>query len=223
MEVKVTCTSCYIHQASTSSSDGALTLDLIQEEDPAAPLEGVCSADGLDRPTRSKTDGALALRSAESSGKSRSLPRETAVVWEATPPSPVQKNRCASMDHILTCSDPGGATTGAATTGTAVCRLQRLIDRKLEETEQLLATLVRGTEKGAGAREREGWEEGGRSEAQRLLHEARLAWTQAQEVLEEVKNLRGLCQQLDPSPSSGPCPTPAPSPCPSPSPSSSNK
>lgn len=149
------------------------------------------------------------------------------MVWEATPPSPAQKNRCASMDHILTCSDPGGAKTGSAPTGTAVSRLQRLIDRKLEETEQLLAVLVRGTEEGAEVREREGREEGCRSEAQRLLHEARLTWTQAREVLEEVKNLRGLCQQLDPSPSSGTSPTPAPSPCPSPArsptPSSSNK
>lgn len=185
-----------------------------------APLEGVVTDNGLDRPPRSRTDGALALRSAEASGKSRSLPRETAVVWEAAPPSPAQ-NRCASMDHILTCSDPGRAKTGPASTGTAVSRLQRLIDRKLGETEQLLAALVKGGE--GGAREKEGWEEGGRSEAQRLLQEARLAWTQAQEVLEEVKNLRGLCQQLPPSPSSGPSPTPSPSPCPSPAPSSSNK
>lgn len=127
------------------------------------------------------------------------------------------------MDHILTCSDQGAAKTGAAPTGTAVSRLQRLIDRKLEETEQLLAELGRGSEEGGGARKKEGWEEGGQSEAERLLQEARLAWTQAQEVLEEVKNLRLLCKQLEPSPSSGPSPSASPSPTPCSAPSSSNK
>lgn len=191
-----------------------------------APLEGAAAADGPDRPPRSRTDGALVVRGAEASGKSRSLPREAAVVWETAPPTPAQKNRCASMDHILTHSDPGGIKTGATTTNTtttaaSVSRLQRLIDRKLEETEQLLVAVGREEGEGGGAGGRgargEGGE-GGRIEAQRLLEEARLTWTQAQEVLEEVKNLRGLCQQLDLSPSS--CPSPS---CPSPAPSSSTK
>ena len=80
-------------QASQSSSDGMLTLDLIQEEDGSSPeVGGIC-----DRPfrvdkdklhltpdcPRSKTDGALsAMTASEASGKSHSLPRETGAAWE---------------------------------------------------------------------------------------------------------------------------------------------
>ncbi|XP_067094849.1 pleckstrin homology domain-containing family O member 1b isoform X1 [Osmerus mordax] len=79
--------------ASQSSSDGMLTLDLIQEEDGSSPeVGGIC-----DRPfrvdkdklhltpdcPRSKTDGALsAMTASEACGKSHSLPRETGVAWE---------------------------------------------------------------------------------------------------------------------------------------------
>lgn len=168
-----------------------------------------------DCPPRSRTDGALSSRGAESSGKSRSLPREAVVVWETAAVTPAgrgltqaEKNRCASMDHILTRSDPESTKAGAAAAvpPTSVSRLQRLIDRKLEETEQLLAGVRKGEEGGAGGRGKETGD-GSRSEAERLLQEARLAWNQALEVLEEVKNLRGLCQQLDSSPCPSPCPT----------------
>lgn len=200
-----------------SSSDGALTLDLIQEEDSPCPLEGAVGCDnprtsldkslshlGLDCP-RSKTDGALSSRSNEASGKSRSLPREAAVVWE-TPQSGeglsvAEKNRCASMDHIVTHSEANVPKNKAASSPTscgvsvAVSRLQQLINKKLEETEQLLAGVQGGAE-GRGKGEESS--KRARAEAEKLLQQALLAWSQAQEVLEEVKELRALCRQLDP-------------------------
>lgn len=214
-------------QASTSSSDGMLTLDLIQEED-ALPPQGAdgCNTCRVDSDKslshlspdcpRSKTDGALYARAAEASGKSQSLPREVAAVWEQTPQPgkrlvSAEKNRCASMDEILTHSETKAAknkiavmacSPASAPTGTAapVSRLQELISQKLEKTERLL-TEVRG-EAGGEAGERakmKGKEstEGARAEAERLLREAAAAWNQAREVLEEVKELRVLYRQLD--------------------------
>ncbi|XP_070691294.1 pleckstrin homology domain-containing family O member 1-like [Pempheris klunzingeri] len=208
--------------ASTSSSDGMLTLDLIQEED-APPPQGAddCDAFGvhLDKAVhlsadcpRSKTDGALSARTTEASGKSQSLPREVAVVWEQTPQpgkrlTTAEKNRCASMDEILTHTETKAARNKTAPmtrspvstpSGTAapVGRLQELISQKLEMTEQLL-TEVRG---GAGgeAGEQVRMKEKEAAEAERLLKEAAAAWSQAHEVLEEVKELRALYRQLDP-------------------------
>ncbi|XP_042345758.1 LOW QUALITY PROTEIN: pleckstrin homology domain-containing family O member 1-like [Plectropomus leopardus] len=219
--------------ASTSSSDGMLTLDLIQEED--APVsQGADSCDrfrvdldkslshlGPDCP-RSKTDGALSAKTAEASGKSQSLPREVAVVWEHTGQTPqsgkrlttAEKNRCASMDEILTHSETKAAKNKTAATatrsptammnGTAapIGQLQELISQKLDKTERLL-TEVRGEAEGeAGERGKmKGKEstEGARAEAERLLKEASAAWSQAREVLEEVKELRALYRQLDSS------------------------
>lgn len=194
-----------------------LTLDLIQEEDTPSPL----GANGCDRfrvdsdkmPShlspdcpRSKTDGALSARTAEASGKSQSLPREVAVVWEQTGQTPqpgkrltpAEKNRCASMDEILTHSETKVAKNKtAALSGTTapISRLQELISQKLEKTEQLL-TEVRG-EGEAGERGRMKGKES--TEAERLLREAAATWSQAQEVLEEVKELRALYRQLDSS------------------------
>ncbi|KAM6936004.1 pleckstrin homology domain-containing family O member 1b [Lycodopsis pacificus] len=201
----------------SSSSDGMLTLDLIQEEDAPSPL----GANGCDRfrddsdktPShlspdcpRSKTDGALSARTAEASGKSQSLPREVAVVWEQTdqtpqpgkPLTPAEKNRCASMDEILTHSETKVAKNKtAALSGTTapISRLQELISQKLEKTERLL-TEVR-VEGEAGERGRMKGKES--TEAERLLREAAAMWSQAQEVLEEVKELRALYRQLDSS------------------------
>ncbi|KAL7393236.1 hypothetical protein ABVT39_008345 [Epinephelus coioides] len=208
--------------ASTSSSDGMLTLDLIQEEDAPASqgAEGCASHLSSDCP-RSKTDGALSVKTAEASGKSQSLPREVAVVWEHTGQTPqpgkrlttAEKNRCASMDEILTHSETKAAKnkTAAATrspaltmNGTAapISQLQELISQKLEKTERLLKE-VRGEADGeVGERGKmKGKEstEGARAEAERLLKEASAAWSQAREVLEEVKELRALYRQLDSS------------------------
>lgn len=199
-----------------------LTLDLIQEEDAPASqgAEGCASHLSSDCP-RSKTDGALSVKTAEASGKSQSLPREVAVVWEHTGQTPqpgkrlttAEKNRCASMDEILTHSETKAAKnkTAAATcspaltiNGTAapISQLQELISQKLEKTERLLKE-VRGEADGeVGERGKmKGKEstEGARAEAERLLKEASAAWSQAREVLEEVKELRALYRQLDSS------------------------
>ncbi|XP_063341296.1 pleckstrin homology domain-containing family O member 1b [Pelmatolapia mariae] len=198
--------------ASTSSSDGMLTLDLIQEEDAAnaqgAGLENSASHLSPDC-ARSNTDGALSARTAEAAGKSHSLPREVTVVSEQTPQpekrlTTAEKNRCASMDEILSHSETRGdksktaaGSRSSASTPTAamapVSQLQELISQKLEKTERLLKE-VRGDTEGERGMVRWGKES---TEAERLLKEAKAAWSQAQEVLEEVKELRALYQQLD--------------------------
>ncbi|XP_071252361.1 pleckstrin homology domain-containing family O member 1b [Salvelinus alpinus] len=117
--------------ASTSTSDGMLTLDLIQEEDsPSTDGQDTCDKSfraNLDKSTqldclRSKTEGAISsiclATPAEVTGKSQSLPRDTGVTWDdkqqlqspmgksCTPQpgkrlTPAEKSRCASMDEIL--------------------------------------------------------------------------------------------------------------------------
>lgn len=169
--------------ASTSSSDGMLTLDLIQEED-------VCELFRTDlSPScrRSHTDGALLTRANEHSGKSRSLPRDSSETSSGRL-TVAERSRCASADQIAT-------KTQTPEKSGDVERLQELIGVKLQETERLL-TRARG-EGGGEAREAGG-------EAERLLDEATAAWKQAQEVLEEVKELRGLYRQLDSPSSSSP-------------------
>ncbi|XP_034466641.1 pleckstrin homology domain-containing family O member 1b [Hippoglossus hippoglossus] len=190
--------------ASTSLSDGTLTLDLIQEEH--APSKGAVVCDALrvnldtcllspDCP-RSKTEATLSTRTAEASGKSHSLPREVAVVWEQTPQpakrlTTTEKNRCVSMDEILshsetTVTNKKTATRSTSTaTVTLINQLQELIGQKLQKTEQLL-TEVRWELKGEEP-----------AEAEKLLKEAATAWRQAREVLEEVKELRALYRELD--------------------------
>lgn len=202
-----------------------LTLDLIQEEDAPSPQE----ADGfvVNRSLshispdcrRSKTDGALSARSRDASGKSQSLPREAVVLWEQAGPAQtpqtgkyvttVEKNRCASMDQILTQSETKAAKSkGAEMSGSPgaphptapVAQLQQLINQKLEKTEQLLAEVRRKAEGEDGEQEGTKVKEATaetQAEAERLLKEAVLAWKQAREVLEEVKELRGLYRQLD--------------------------
>lgn len=71
--------------------------------------------------------------------------------------------------------------------------LQDLISQKLERTEQLLREVrVHGDQLSPE----------GRVQAQRLLEEAAAAWTQAREVLEELKELKELYKQLDQNPKS---------------------
>ncbi|XP_029958086.1 pleckstrin homology domain-containing family O member 1b [Salarias fasciatus] len=179
--------------ASASSSDGMLTLDLIQEDgcDPfRVDLDKSALALSPDCP-RSKTEGALSAESAKASGKSQSLPRQVAVA--RTPESGkrltvAEKNRCASVDQILMNSE---AKPSAAPLG----RLQELIERKLQETELLL---TEARVEGERTRPPEG------VEAERLLKEAAAAWKHAQEVLEEVKELRALYRQLDHTSSASP-------------------
>lgn len=172
--------------ASTSSSDGMLTLDLIQEED----CGDLFRAESSPHCRRSHTDGALLARASEHSGKSRSLPRESSE--PAGRLAGAEKSRCASADQIPT----QGRASPDRRSSASVERLQELIGLKLQETQRLL-TQARGEEDGEEVKGEQS------REAERLLDEAAAAWKQAQEVLEEVKELRGLYRQLD-SPSSPP-------------------
>lgn len=99
------------------------------------------------------------------------------------------------MDEILVHSDT--KTTNTATA--PMSRLQELIGQKLEKTERLL-TQVQGEVDGEAGKVKGGKEsmERAQAEAKRLLKEATVAWNQAHQVLEEVKELRALYQQLDP-------------------------
>nr|XP_020474491.1 pleckstrin homology domain-containing family O member 1-like [Monopterus albus] len=215
--------------ASTSSSDGMLTLDLIQED----PPQGVDGCDSfradLDKSlfhvipdcARSKTDSTVSARTAEASGKSQSLPREVAVVWEQASPAQTpqprkrlttsEKNRCASMEEILSHSKTKAAqnktavtcrSLGPTNTTVPIGQLQELISQKLQKTEQLLIEVRMKAEADAGEHGKTKGKESAEAaqvEAERLLKEAAVAWSQALEVLEEVKELRALYQQVDAS------------------------
>lgn len=170
-----------------------LTLDLIQEED-SSSTQGQDACDksfriDLDKSLshlspdcpRSKTDSALSALTAtmaEASGKSQSLPRETAVTWEEKPtqaekgdslvrtPQPVkrltpaEKSRCASMDEILSQSETrtaNGQTTAGHPRSLApiptgnlvpIGQLQDLISQKLERTQELLTEVRRAPSDG---------------------------------------------------------------------------
>ncbi|KPP66876.1 pleckstrin-like domain-containing family O member 1-like, partial [Scleropages formosus] len=183
--------------ASTSTSDGMLTLDLIQEEDSCESSFRVDLDKSVGLLTsgrrRSEGDGAgppQALLPSEATGKSESLPRGSTAPWEGRARTP-EKSRCASMDEIL---------SQAATTS----RLQELISEKLERTRELLAEAQVTGPPGGDSDSDSG---GGRGEAERLLQEAASAWGQARQVLEEVKGLQELYRQLDRSLAAPPSPS----------------
>ncbi|XP_056900307.1 pleckstrin homology domain-containing family O member 1b isoform X1 [Takifugu flavidus] len=181
--------------ASIPSSDGMLTLDLVQDEEScdAFRLSMRRTPPGLSPDgSRLKRDGAASAVTAETSGKSQSLPREAAASWE-TPSeqhlATAVKSRCASVDLILMHPDTK-LQAARSPTATPINRLQELISQKLQATERLL-TEVQG-EKEAGPTG------GAAAEVERLFTEALAAWKQAHEVLEEVKELKELYQQLSP-------------------------
>ena len=153
-----------------SSSDGALTLDLIQEDDPPSDTRPpLCAC-------------------AEASGKSDSLPREV------QSPLVGKKSRCASIEQILTPQDHKDPKNHKDPKDhkdpPMVARLQELIVQKLQDTERML-TEVRG---GGGLRGGVGVRGG--AEAERILMEATQTWSQARDVLQEVKELQDLYRQL---------------------------
>ncbi|XP_048850063.1 pleckstrin homology domain-containing family O member 1-like [Brienomyrus brachyistius] len=195
--------------ASTSTSDGMLTLDLVQEEDATSPAtEGQDSCEGsfrvdLDKSMalltkRSNSDGCPATPVAsEARGKSDSLPRQEGAAH--TP----EKVRRASLDEILICQ--AGARPASPTTSTS--ELQDLIAQKLERTREMLAEVrvagPEGTDSDSGA---------DRAEVERLLQEAASAWGQARRVLEEVRGLQELYRQLEQSPATPLSPSHTPGP-----------
>uniref|UniRef100_A0A8C7IB31 Pleckstrin homology domain containing O1 n=1 Tax=Oncorhynchus kisutch TaxID=8019 RepID=A0A8C7IB31_ONCKI len=144
--------------ASTSTSDGMLTLDLIQEEDsPSTDGQDTCDKSfraNLDKSTqldclRSITEGAIS---------SICLTPPTEVTGNpmgksCTPQpgkrlTPAEKSRCASMDEILSHSGtqatkprtsiPRSATSAPPGNLPPISQLQDLIAQKLERTQELL-------------------------------------------------------------------------------------
>lgn len=118
-------------QASTSTSDGMLTLDLIQEEDASPEDHGTCEESfrvDLDKSVAHLTAGRRRSDSentkASEKGRTGSLPRQEVTSWDRagqcsdsfdkgtmyTPQVPKklshsEKNKCASMEEILSRRD----------------------------------------------------------------------------------------------------------------------
>ncbi|XP_061113627.1 pleckstrin homology domain-containing family O member 1b [Conger conger] len=201
--------------ASTSTSDGMLTLDLIQEEDASTPEEQDTGDKSfrvdLDKPAGqaalggqgSDSEGGKPAAPCEPAGRAGSLPRKGEISWDRQQPdgqartpqpskrlTPAEKSRCASMEEILSHSDTRATKRALPSSPSApaqpISRLQDLISQKLERTQELLAQ-VRVQEMQGG-------------EAERLLQEAASTWGQAQDVLEEVQGLRALYRQLEEAP-----------------------
>lgn len=206
-------------QASTTNSDGMLTLDLIQEEDVLAEQGQDSHEDTLDKAAsqhtldsqRSNPETLKLSTCNETPGKSQSLPRksESAFDWSENHRTPQlrkktstsEKNRCASMDEILThCETRALPHCSTSVPVQPISQLQDLITQKLERTQELL-TEVRAQSKGKGSPAgKSSSPEVQRIEAERLLEEAASTWGQARDVLEEVKELRALYKQLDSAP-----------------------
>lgn len=142
-------------------------------------MQASSSYGALDAAPPSPISSDLTVLSVGTLGKSRSLPRGAVLAaWEEP-----EKNRCVSMDEILTHSPPSSSDTSCPSGATPIDRLQELIGLKLQATQRLLA----GAEGAMG---------GPTPSAEELLREAAAAWKQAHEVLEEVRELRALHRQL---------------------------
>lgn len=191
-----------------------LTLDLIQEEDPS-PEEPTSCAESF-RVDLDKSVAQLAGsrrradsdRTQPSSDRASGLPRS----WEKpdrgatyTPQAPkrltpAEKGRCASLEEILSQRDAAPALV--APPPGQLSRIQDLVARKLEKTQELLAE-VQGL--GDGKRKAkdpprsppDSESEQLLLETERLLGEASSNWSQAKRVLQEVRELRDLYRQMD--------------------------
>ncbi|KAJ7307183.1 hypothetical protein JRQ81_009171 [Phrynocephalus forsythii] len=238
--------------ASTSTSDGMLTLDLIQEEDSPPEDHGTCEENfrvDLDKSVAHLTAGRRRSDSEniKPAGKNQANSlrrREVVASWEKfsqrseafekgtmyTPQVPKklthsEKNKCASMEEILSCRDSFSAHQAVLRKGfeeriasaepEQLNRIQELVALKLEKTQELL-TEVRGYGEG----KRKGKESGPATptptatssassssskldseavlqETERLLGEASSNWSQAQKVLQELTELRNLYKQFE--------------------------
>ncbi|KAF4021384.1 hypothetical protein G4228_013818 [Cervus hanglu yarkandensis] len=215
-----------LDEASTSTSDGMLTLDLIQEEDPSPEEPTSCAESFRVDLDKSVAQLAGSRRRADSdrvqpsSDRAGGLPR----LWEKpdkgatyTPQAPkkltaTEKSRCASLEEILSQRDAAPAHTlqrRAEDPPTPIpphpgqlSRIQDLVARKLEKTQELLAE-VQGL--GDGKRKAkdpprsppDSESEQLLLETERLLGEASSNWSQAKRVLQEVRELRDLYRQMD--------------------------
>ncbi|KAM4690682.1 pleckstrin homology domain-containing family O member 1 [Rhinophrynus dorsalis] len=217
--------------ASTSTSDGMLTLDLIQEEDASPEDQGSCEQSfrvDLDKSVaqlasnRRRSDSEN-LKCAEK-GRSENLRVRDQVLWDKlgshrdsfgkgttyTPQVPKklsysEKNKCASMEEILSRSDSSGhrSVPKMVPESERLSQIQELIAQKIEKTQELLTEV-----KDCGEGRKKGKEssckmdsENVLQEAERLLGEATSNWRQARQVLQEIKELRDLYRQAEQQPS----------------------
>lgn len=201
-----------------------LTLDLIQEEDASPEDLDTCEKSfrvDLDKSAAYFTPGRRRSGSEtiKEKSKTNSLPRRKDTTGEAfgkgamyTPQvpkklSPLEKNKCASMEEILSCWNSSSAgqawrrsglkDRGASPEPEQLARIQELVALQLEKTQGLLAE-AKGY--GGEAQSPRLDSEAALQEIQRLLSEASSYWSQAQKVLQEVTELRRLYQQLRLSP-----------------------
>ncbi|XP_050606310.1 pleckstrin homology domain-containing family O member 1 isoform X2 [Macaca thibetana thibetana] len=212
--------------ASTSTSDGMLTLDLIQEEDPSPEEPTSCAESFRVDLDKSVAQLAGSRRRADSDRIQPSADRASSLSrpWEKpdkgatyTPQAPkkltpTEKGRCASLEEILSQRDAAPARTlqlqaeeppsPAPPHPGQLSRIQDLVARKLEKTQELLAE-VQGL--GDGKRKAkdpprsppDSESEQLLLETERLLGEASSNWNQAKRVLQEVRELRDLYRQMD--------------------------
>lgn len=159
---------------------------------PSTPLRRPRSSQPVMRPLESPRVCREKAR-APSTGRRTTGRRSSA---KKTPTS--DKNRCASMDEILThCETRALPHCSTSAPVQPISQLQDLITQKLERTQGLLTEVrVQGKGKGSPAGKSSS-PEVQRMEAARLLEEAVSTWGQARDVLEEVKELRALYKQLD--------------------------
>ncbi|XP_075699537.1 pleckstrin homology domain-containing family O member 1 [Rhinoderma darwinii] len=213
--------------ASTSTSDGMLTLDLIQEED-ASPEEQSCEQSFRVDLDKSVAQLASIRRRSDSEnlkcperGRSEILPQgRDQIPWDKwashrdsfgkgttyTPQVPKklsysEKNKCASMEEILSRSDSSGQRPipNKVPESDKLMRIQGLIAQKIDKTQELLTEV-----KECGDGKKKGKESSGKvnsenvlQEAERLLGEASSNWKQARKVLQEITELRDLYKQVD--------------------------
>ncbi|XP_053134981.1 pleckstrin homology domain-containing family O member 1 [Hemicordylus capensis] len=236
--------------ASTSTSDGMLTLDLIQEEDASPEDHGTCEESfrvDLDKSAAHLSAGRRCSDSENvkppEKSRTNSLPRREASLWDKfsqrkdsldkgtmyTPQVPKklshsEKNKCVSMEEILSCRDSTSAHRAVLRKGLEdqfasaaepeqLTRIQELVALKLEKTQEMLTevkgygegkrkakepgTLTSTTSSSSSSSSSKVDSEAILQETERLLGEASSNWSQAQKVLQEVQELRNLYKQLE--------------------------
>ncbi|XP_051013679.1 pleckstrin homology domain-containing family O member 1 isoform X2 [Acomys russatus] len=211
-----------LDEASTSTSDGMLTLDLIEDPSPEEPAscaesfrvdldKSVAQLAGSRRRADSDRVQPSAHR-ASSLSRPWGKPEKGATYTPQAPkklPAP-EKSRCASLEEILSQRDTAPARplhlraeeAPAPAPPGQLSRIQELVARKLEKTQELLAEaqgLGDGKRKAKDPPQSPPDSESEQLllETERLLGEASSNWSQAKRVLQEVRELRDLYRQMD--------------------------
>ncbi|XP_053561351.1 pleckstrin homology domain-containing family O member 1 [Bombina bombina] len=211
--------------ASTSTSDGMLTLDLIQEEEASPEEQASCDQSFRVDLDKSVAQLASSRRRSDSEnlkcpekGRSENLQGRDHLSWDKwgphrdsfgkgttyTPQVPKrlsysEKNKCASMEEILSRSDSAAqrSTPKKVPESEKLSHIQELIAVKIEKTQELLSEVK---DCGDVKKKAKIDSESTLLEAERLLSEASSNWRQARKVLQEIKELRDLYKQADHQP-----------------------